>query len=379
MLATPDAPASLFWTATLWPLARFWTERRVVWWLVAGAAAGAAVLSKYSGLFLAPGVLLWLWLAPGGRAELRKPGPWAAAAVAGLIASVNVVWNAQHHWLTFAKQFGRVASHGFSLWHVAELLLAQVLLFTPLMAAYAVMGVRRAWRERAETGAVHLMLPLATSAPFAIYLLIHSLHDRVQGHWPVPLFGAFAICAAVAADRSGDTPGSRVARWLAPTIGFATGAAVFALMATPTPTPLGRFDPTLAVRGWPRFAADVEELRVRTGAGWVGTESYGVYSQLANADRITTPLLAVVERDRYWLAAPARPDFGRPGLIVDLSRRMKAADVLRCFTSVAPVGELARAGGAGRNERYAAYLVSGPRRDVWLIGCPYQISPGVWR
>ena len=379
MLATPDAPASLFWTATLWALARFWAGRRPVWWLVAGAAAGLSVLSKYSGLFLAPGVLLWLWLAPGGRAELRKPGPWAAAAVAALIASVNVVWNAQHHWLTFAKQFGRAAPHGVSLGHVAELLGAQFLLFTPLMAVYAVMGARRGWRERAEPGAIHLLLPLAAAAPFAVYLLIHSLHDRVQGHWPVPLFGAFAICAAVAAERSGDARGGRIARWLAPAIGFAVSAAVFALMAMPAPTPLGRFDPTLALRGWPQFAADVEQLRARTGAAWVGTESYGVYSQLDKEGRITTPLLAAVERQRYWLADPDRPDFTRPGLIVDLSRRMKREDVLRCFTSVAPAGELARAGGPGRNERYAAYLVSGPKRDVWFIGCPYQIAPGVWR
>ena len=379
MLATPDAPASLFWMVTLWALARFWAERGAVWWLVAGAAAGLAVLSKYSGLFLAPGVLLWLWLAPGGRAELRKPGPWAAALVATLIASVNVVWNAQHHWLTFAKQFGRAAPHGLALGHVAELIGEQVLLFTPLMAVYAVMGARRGWRERAETGAVQLMLPLATAAPFAVYLLIHSLHDRVQGHWPVPLFGAFAICAAVAADRSGDTRGGRIARWLAPAIGFAGGAALFVLMAMPAPTPLGRLDPTLAVRGWPGFAADVEQLRARTGAAWVGTESYGVYAQLDNEHRISAPLLAAVERQRYWLADPDRPDFARPGLIVDLSRRMKPEYVLRCFTSVAPVGELARAGSPGRNERYAAYLVSGPRRDVWFIGCPYQIAPGVWR
>src|SRR6185437_2513168 len=85
MLATPDAPASLFWTITLWALARFWADRRGGWWLVAGLSAGLAVMSKYSGLFLAPGVLLWLLLAPGGRAELRKPGPWAAAVIAGLI------------------------------------------------------------------------------------------------------------------------------------------------------------------------------------------------------------------------------------------------------------------------------------------------------
>src|SRR5437879_3064837 len=194
------------------------------------------------------------------------------------------------------------------------------------MAAYAIKGAGQGWRTRSDPRAVQLILPLATSAPFAVYLLIHSLHDRVQAHWPVPLFGAMAICAAVAAEGSGETRAGRLARGLTPAIGFGDGAAAFVLMALPAPTFLGRFDPTLALRGWPQFAADIEQLRVQTGAAWVGTESYGVYSQLNAEGRIAAPLLEVVERDRYWPSDP-HPAFARPGLIVDISRRMKARDV----------------------------------------------------
>jgi 4-amino-4-deoxy-L-arabinose transferase-like glycosyltransferase len=379
MLAIPDAPASLFWTATLWALAHFWERGRTVWWLAAGAAAGLAALSKYSGLFLAPGVLLWLLLIPGGRAELRKPGPWEAALLAIFIFAPNVVWNSEHHWITFAKQFGRVAPHGLWLAYVGEFVGTQILVFTPLMAVYAGLGVRQAWRERAHPGAVHLMLPAATAAPFAAYLLVHSLHDRVQGHWPVPLFGALAICAAVAAERLDQTRIARFVRGLTPALGFAAAGAAFVLMALPTPNLLGRLDPTLPLRGWPQFASDVEQLRVKTGAAWVGTQSYGVFAQLNDARRIQAPLLETVERDRYWSTDANRPDFARPGMIVDLSRRMKVADALRCFTSVEPAGNLTRAGGPGRNQQYSAFLVSGPRRDVWIRGCPNQISPGVWR
>ena len=379
MLAIPDAPASLFWTATLCALAHVWATRRTAWWLAAGLAAGLAVLSKYSGLFLAPGVLLWLLLIPEGRAELRKPGPWLAAAVAACVFAPNVVWNAQHHWLTFAKQFGRAEPHRITLAFVADFLGAQVLLFTPLLAAYAALGVRQGWRERGQAAATQLILPVATSAPFAVYLLIHSLHDRVQGHWPAPLFGTFAICAAVAAERLGESRRARILRRLAPVLGFGVGGAAFLLMALPFPIGLGRYDPTLPLRGWAQFAADVEAVRARTGAAWVGTESYGVYGQLNDAGRITAPLLALVERDRYWSTDPGRPDFTRPGLVVDLSRRMVQHDVLRCFTSVVPAGEIARAGGPGRNQHYTAFLVSGPRRDVWIQGCPDEVSPGVWR
>ena len=387
MLAIPDAPASLFWMATLLSLARFWRTRRAAWWLAAGLAAGLAVMSKYSALFLAPGVLLWLLATPGGLVELRKPGPWAAAVVAAAVFAANVVWNAQHGWITFAKQFGRIAPHGVSLGHVAELIGEQLLLFTPLLAVFAALGVRQAWRERRDPAAVQLMLPVATSAPFAAYLLIHSLHDRVQAHWPVPLFGALALCAAVAAGGLGETRLWKGLRIAAPALGFAVAIGAFILAASPVPL-LGRFDPTLALRGWPRFASDVEATRVRAGAAWVGTESYGVFSQLDD-EHHSAPLLELVERDRFWASDPGKPDFTKPGLVVDLSRRMKVFDVMRCFRKVTPVAELTRAGGvagansAGKtlshNQRYTAYLVSEPKRDVWIVGCPDEIAPGVWR
>jgi 4-amino-4-deoxy-L-arabinose transferase-like glycosyltransferase len=377
LLALPDSPASLFWTVTLWCLALAWTRERVGWWLAAGVAAGLGVLSKYSALFLAPGVLLWLALAPGGLQRLKRPGPWLAAAAAGAVFAVNIVWNAQNDWITLSKQFGRIAPEGLSPAHALEFLATQFGLLTPLVAVFAGLGVARAWTRRRDPEAPQLLLPVATGAPFALYLLVHSLHDRVQGHWPVPLFGALAICAAAAAPQGAGA--ARVWRWLTPATGFALALVAAVLVALPAPTPLGAHDPSLAIRGWPAFAGDVERLRGQTGAAWVGTESYGLYAQLAVEGAVTTPLLHMIERDRYRGADDIAPDFSRMGLIVDIDRRMRAAELTRCFRQVTPVGALSRAGGLGHNQRYAAYLVSGPKRDVWTLGCPAEIHPGVWR
>jgi hypothetical protein len=203
----------------------------------------------------------------------------------------------------------------------------------------------------------------------------------------VPLFGALALGAAVAAGKRGETPLWKGLRIAAPALGFAVAIGAFVLAASPVPL-LGRIDPTMALRGWPRFAADVEAVRARSGAAWVGTESYGVFAQL-NDEHPSAPLMEMVERDRYWASDPGRPDFSKPGLIVDLSRRMKVFDVMRCFRNVTPVAQLTRAGDltpggpnsgkVGHNQRYTAFLVSGPKRDPWIIGCPDEIAPGVWR
>jgi hypothetical protein len=223
------------------------------------------------------------------------------------------------------------------------------------------------------------MLPIAVAAPFAVYLLVHSLHDRVQGHWPAPIFGSLAICAAAAFD---DVAGQPWGRWLGrliPGLGLVIGAVATLMLAFPSLVPQGRFDPVSPLRGWPQFAGDIEAMRAQQGAAWVGTQSYGVLAQLTLTHRITTPLLQVIERDRYEKDSAARPDADRPGLVVDLERRLVARDLSRCFAEVSLVGPLNRAGGVVRNERYAAYLVARPKRDIWIIGCPAQISPGVWR
>ena len=134
MLAAPDAPASLFWVLTLCCLARARNDDR--WWLAVGAAAGLGILSKYSALFLGPGILLWLLCDKSRSASLARPWVWLGGVTAGLIALPNLIWNAQHHWATVAKQFGRMAPVGFAPLHLPQFLIFQPLLFGPVLLLF---------------------------------------------------------------------------------------------------------------------------------------------------------------------------------------------------------------------------------------------------
>ena len=68
---------------------------------------------------------------------LRTPWPWLAAVIAAGVFSLNVAWNAEHHWATFAKQFGRVGAGRFAPRYLGELLGAQFLLLNPLVVVLA--------------------------------------------------------------------------------------------------------------------------------------------------------------------------------------------------------------------------------------------------
>jgi len=297
---------------------------------------------------------------------LRTPWPWLGALVAAAVFAPNVAWNADHGWLTFAKQFGRVSPHEFAPRYLIELALGQILLLSPVIALFAVASAFARFRQPSS---VDLLPFAAVGAPFAVYLLIHSLHDRVQAHWPAPLYPLIAICAATTAERLSDQARWRRLAQAAPAVGFALGAAALAVLAMPGGT-FGRYDLALPVRGWPAFAARIESLRAAAGATWVGTTSYGLAAELAGEPAIKAPVAQIAERERWRdLGAGPRPDTGGAGLVIDLARRIDPTTLAACFAKVTPLGTLTRGDPGEPGKTYAAFAVGAARRDVLATGC----------
>ncbi len=377
MLILPDAATTLFWCLTLWAILKSERTGRGAWWILAGTAAGCAALSKYSALFLGPGVLWWLFRSSDGRRKLQGPWPWVALTIAGALFMVNVAWNAGHHWITFAKQFGRVAPHGFKPLGPLSFLIVLVLLSNPLMTPFLARAVRAHLRfGRAKVNADssppgrsrEIDLVLITAVPFLAYLVVHSLHADVEAHWPAPLYPTLAILAAAGADG----PLSRGMRRLAtaaPIVGFVLSSVALLHMAAPQTDGLLRRDPSHPLRGWAPFVRTVEALRVTNDAAWIGTVSYGTYAQFEAHHASAQPMLQVTERRRYLFATPPAPGvLAEPGLIVDLTRRINARALSDCFADVTPVTTLPRGDPAG-GDIYSVVKVSHPKRDVRDAGC----------
>ena len=108
IVATPDSPLALAWALALHESERALAGNRRRW-LTAGIAVGLGLLGKYTMAAIGP-VLLWGILRSDPRA-LRTPWPYLSALAAVLVFAPNLVWNAQHDWLTLRFQFG----HGFAL------------------------------------------------------------------------------------------------------------------------------------------------------------------------------------------------------------------------------------------------------------------------
>jgi len=191
LAATPDMPSVVTSAAFLYCLARVQATQNGKWWLAVGVAAGLGLLSKFSALFLGGGALLWLIVDTRQRAWLRSPWPYLGACLALLIFSPNLVWQSQHHWQTFAFQFGRVGGGHFTVRYLGEFLAAQMGLATPFLFVLMLVGLGRGTRQ--DSG---LLLPAILVWTGTGYFIEHALHDRVQGNWPCFLFPALAILAA---------------------------------------------------------------------------------------------------------------------------------------------------------------------------------------
>ena len=196
LAATPDMPSVFFAAAFVYFLARVQQSGDGRWWLAVGVAGGLGLLSKYSALFLGLGAIFWLVADARARKWLASPWPYLGAGVALVIVAPHLLWQAQHQWMTFAFQFGRVGGGAFTLRFIGEFLAAQIGLATPLIFLLMVIGLWRATR-RGDANSGNDRLVLAVLAWTAIgYFLQHALHDRIQGNWPCFLYPALAILAA---------------------------------------------------------------------------------------------------------------------------------------------------------------------------------------
>jgi hypothetical protein len=99
-LLTMNSFEPLFWMGAVYVLIRIIKGGDARLWLVMGAIIGLGLENKHSmaffGVALAAGVLL-----TPERKLLRSPWPWLGVLVALLLASPNLIWQAQHGWPTW--------------------------------------------------------------------------------------------------------------------------------------------------------------------------------------------------------------------------------------------------------------------------------------
>ncbi|MFZ0766850.1 MAG: glycosyltransferase family 39 protein, partial [Bradyrhizobium sp.] len=369
LIVTPDSPLLVASSFVLFFLAKVLESGRGAWWLAVGAAAGVALASKYTAMFFGPAILIWLISSPKLRTWLVSPWLYLGGLVALIVFSPVILWNADHGWVSFIKQLGRSEVVQFKPGFIGELIPTQIAFATPLVFILGAMGLYALARREGGALAARALIN-AMFWTITLYFLWHSLHARVEANWFAPVYPAFAIAAAVAANLTRWEPRpQRVVnfclRWASP-VGILMFAALIVQADTGVLTGFRRDATVRSVGvGWQTLAAEIEAVRTRVGASCVLAPDYGTASWLTFYLPKDTCVIQPTQRIRWVnMGQPDPAKLSGKLLWVDEVRASIQPYVAETFAKVERVGEFKRMRGPLVIETYALDLLDGRKRPV---------------
>jgi 4-amino-4-deoxy-L-arabinose transferase-like glycosyltransferase len=224
-------------------------------WLLIGVGLGLAGLSKYSAVLTAAGLGAFVLLSPKQRYWLKHPAPYVSAAVAIVITTPAIVWNAQHSWASFEFQGARGAPSGelrpaqFLTMILGEIAFLSPWIFAPLVSG--LINASRRWQDERYRFLLCLSLPA-----IILFTLTPLWGGRGQPHWAMPgWFFSFALMGAWV-DEFGMSIGA-LRRWAILSSALLVAIAGVAILQVSTGWPLvllsarsHRGDPTLEGFEW---------------------------------------------------------------------------------------------------------------------------------
>jgi len=187
----PDGPLMFFWLACVWCLLHVLVDpvvrRPYLWWCGVGVTLGLAMLSKYSAILLAVGAALYILSHREQWRWITHPAPYVSLAVAALVFSPTLVWNARHEWISFVWQGERgLEFHGVHVAWVAHNVLGQAVELLPWIWGGLVFELYRCLRRRPPAPAYRVVGWLSVT-PIVLFTLVAAYAPIGEHfHWPAP-------------------------------------------------------------------------------------------------------------------------------------------------------------------------------------------------
>lgn len=320
-------------------------------WCLAGLFAGLAMLSKYHGVFVLAGTAAFLVTSARHRYWLATPGPYLGALIALASCTPVIVWNAQHHWASFAFQGARAAADsgihpGTFLANIGGQA-AWVLpwIFVPLVASGW-----RALRAGPSDGARWFLLCIA-AGPIVFFTLVSLRGDVGLPHWQAPgwLF-VFPMLGAAAAERiaAGRRGTMHWLRWsvvgYVALIAVLTSHASTGWIARVTPAGVDIPDPTADLVTWSALRPALAEADFDPSRDFVAATSWIQAGKAAIGSGPGVPVLCLCsDPHHFYYEHDDRTFIGHNAIIVHKVRA--GDDILARFTPyferIEPISQVA--------------------------------------
>ena len=325
----PDTPLMLFWLLAFWMGIRFYSglprcarkssdstlvndlddTHRVIarrndeaiqkrHLLLFGLFAGLAMLSKYSGVFLWVGMILYILIF--NRKQLKNPCLYLSLLISALCCIPILYWNIQNGFISFSFHSERVGGGSLNFGTFGTEIAGEFFYNNPVVFVLAIIAVVAAFKGKINMEKSALRLVLCTALPLIFTFLAFSLTRPTLPHWNAPAYILLILLIACILSEKNPAIGGcfKLPKGIIAALGVMLFVVVFGSIEIQTgfipldrhtePEKLGRNDFTLDMYGWEQLEEKFAALREAKIAEGVMKAEDGIVADewfpLANLD-----------------------------------------------------------------------------------------------
>lgn len=256
----------LWWVVVAYGMISLLKTDDARWWLLIGAAIGLGMMTKLTISFLVAGLVAGVVFTPARR-YLKSPWLWVGAAVALLIFLPNLVWMAQHDFISLDKlsaMHARDVRNGHYKWFLPDQLYSSA---NPSSVYLWVFGLYFFWRSsNSSSGPNYRSLVWMYALPLVGFLVLQGRGYYLAPAYPMLIAGGAYYVGEQARKLA---PAQRTAQYSWLYYSLVIGGLISASFSMPV-VPLNSFWWKMADNihqlyreevGWPELVKTVAEIR----------------------------------------------------------------------------------------------------------------------
>lgn len=207
----PDATLNLFWCATLLAMWHALKSGKWRFWLLAGILFGGALLSKYHAVLLPLCLLGYLLFSSERRFWLRRAQPYVTVSIGFALFLPNIIWNADHDWVSYAYQLHHGDKGHFSIAKLLGVFGGQLGVWSPIIFVLLIIAWIGIVRKRALGESDRFVL--WTSLPIFVFFMGIGTFGKMLPHWPAVGWWTGSIALVTVALQKTAQTGKRGTHW----------------------------------------------------------------------------------------------------------------------------------------------------------------------
>lgn len=291
----PDTPLMLFWLLAVWSAVRSLSLSKGRFILFFGLFAGLAMLSKYSGVFLWVGMMLYILVF--NRKQLKNPYLYLSLLISAVCCIPILYWNIQNGFISFHFHGGRVGGSSINFGTFGTELAGEFLYNNPVIFISAFIAIFAALKKKIGMEKSVQRLILCIALPMIVVFWVFSLMRSTLPHWNAPAYVLLILLSAVYLrdkhTNSEKLPKSIIAALSVLAVTLVVGVAEIKTGFIPLdkhnePEMVGRDDFTVDMYGWRQLGEKFADFREEKIAEGIMKEEDGIVANqwfpLANLD-----------------------------------------------------------------------------------------------